>query len=83
MAQGALASLESPGSKPIACCNDAPNANYSLPTISDGVGPDARDDTWTAASTANAPDGRDLHTAVWTGSEMIVWGGASNAVVKS
>ena len=31
--------------------------------------------TWTATSTANAPDGRSLHTAVWTGSEMIVWGG--------
>src|SRR5205814_8237852 len=28
-----------------------------------------------ATSTANAPDGRQLHTAVWTGSEMIVWGG--------
>ena len=32
-------------------------------------------DTWTATSTANAPTGRDFHTAVWTGSEMIVWGG--------
>ena len=31
--------------------------------------------TWTATSTANAPDGRRIHTAVWTGSEMIVWGG--------
>ena len=31
--------------------------------------------TWTATSTANAPDGRSIHTAVWTGSEMIVWGG--------
>ena len=28
-----------------------------------------------ATSTTNAPSGRDLHTAVWTGSEMIVWGG--------
>jgi N-acetylneuraminic acid mutarotase len=32
-------------------------------------------DSWTATSTANAPDGRYHHTAVWTGSEMIVWGG--------
>jgi len=31
--------------------------------------------SWTATSTANAPDGRSSHTAVWTGSEMIVWGG--------
>ena len=28
-----------------------------------------------ATSTTNAPGGRDDHTAVWTGSEMIVWGG--------
>src|SRR4029079_10580035 len=33
------------------------------------------DDSWTATSTTNAPDGRYYHTAVWTGSEMIVWGG--------
>jgi N-acetylneuraminic acid mutarotase len=33
-------------------------------------------DTWTATSTANAPSARAGHTAVWTGSEMIVWGGA-------
>ena len=32
-------------------------------------------DTWTATSTTNAPIDRILHTAVWTGSEMIVWGG--------
>ena len=32
-------------------------------------------DSWTATSTTNAPAGRDYHTAVWTGSEMIVWGG--------
>jgi len=33
-------------------------------------------DTWTATSTgANVPDPRIEHTAVWTGTEMIVWGG--------
>ena len=32
-------------------------------------------DSWTATSTTNAPAGRSEHTAVWTGSEMIVWGG--------
>jgi len=35
-------------------------------------------DTWTATSTANAPSARHEHTAVWTGSEMIVWGGFTN-----
>src|SRR5439155_1230140 len=32
-------------------------------------------DSWTATSTTNAPDARERHTAVWTGSAMIVWGG--------
>src|SRR5439155_26389149 len=35
-------------------------------------------DSWTATSTTNAPDFRMDHTAVWTGSEMIVWGGGLN-----
>ena len=34
-------------------------------------------DSWTATSTI-APAGRWGHTAVWTGSEMIVWGGGAN-----
>ena len=33
--------------------------------------------SWTATSTTDAPDARDSHTAIWTGSEMIVWGGHS------
>jgi N-acetylneuraminic acid mutarotase len=32
-------------------------------------------DSWTTTSTTKAPDARQAHTAVWTGSEMIVWGG--------
>jgi N-acetylneuraminic acid mutarotase len=35
-------------------------------------------DSWVATSTANAPIGRSGHTAVWTGSEMIVWGGSAS-----
>jgi N-acetylneuraminic acid mutarotase len=34
-------------------------------------------DSWTVTSTANAPLARDVHTAVWTGSEMLVWGGVT------
>ena len=30
--------------------------------------------SWTATSTANAPAARAIHTAVWTGSEMVAWG---------
>src|SRR4029453_15321916 len=33
-------------------------------------------DTWTPTSTTGAPFGRTDHTAVWTGTRMIVWGGA-------
>jgi len=33
------------------------------------------EDTWTA--TAGPPDGRDNHTAIWTGTEMIIWGGGA------
>jgi N-acetylneuraminic acid mutarotase len=45
---------------------------YSLDT---GGRYDPSTDTWTATSIADAPSGRSYHTAVWTGNEMIVWGG--------
>lgn len=32
-------------------------------------------DTWAPISTVGAPSGCSGHTAVWTGTEMIVWGG--------
>jgi N-acetylneuraminic acid mutarotase len=35
-------------------------------------------DSWTAISTTDAPSARYWHTAVWTGSEVIVWGGVSD-----
>ena len=35
-------------------------------------------DSWIATSTTNAPSSREFHTAVWSGSEMIVWGGLGN-----
>jgi N-acetylneuraminic acid mutarotase len=48
--------------------------NYTLPAISDPSG-GCIGDTWTPTNLTGAPDGRVSHTAVWTGSEMIVWGG--------
>jgi hypothetical protein len=36
---------------------------------------DPRTDTWVSTSTDNAPDRRSSQSAVWTGTEMIVWGG--------
>ena len=35
--------------------------------------------SWTPSNTADAPDGRSIHTAVWTGSEMIIWGGEAGS----
>src|SRR6476620_1678572 len=52
----------------------APGGKYALPKISEGG---CIDDTWTA--TAGPPDARSSHTAIWTGSEMIVWGGLRSA----
>jgi N-acetylneuraminic acid mutarotase len=54
-----------------------PSANYTLPTIS-AAASECIDNTW--KPTAAAPTARDFHTAVWTGTEMIVWGGGSQGV---
>src|SRR4029077_7090596 len=56
-----------------------PNANYTLPAISDAV-TECTPDTCTATRTDNAPSGPESHTAVWTGSEMIIWGGFGNGM---
>src|SRR5262249_45392488 len=53
------------------------NANHTPPVIAIPSG-SCIDDSWMATSTTNAPDARSSHTAVWTGSEMIVWGGGTN-----
>ena len=36
---------------------------------------DPATDTWTVTLTENGPQSRKFHTAVWTGSSMLVWGG--------
>jgi hypothetical protein len=38
---------------------------------------DPATDTWTTVSMVGAPSARESHTAVWTGSKMVVWGGWS------
>ncbi|HEX8947660.1 MAG TPA: hypothetical protein VF790_01790, partial [Dissulfurispiraceae bacterium] len=40
-------------------------------------------DAWAALPTVNAPSARVAHTAVWTGTEMIVWGGVDGYVTKT
>jgi hypothetical protein len=48
---------------------------YKLPEIS--VATACADDTWTATTTVNGPEARETRSAVWTGSEMIIWGGGN------
>jgi len=58
-----------------------PGSGYRLPTISEGGG--CVEDTWTATNSDNVPLARESHTAVWTGSEMIVWGGFSPSALNT
>jgi N-acetylneuraminic acid mutarotase len=55
------------------------NSTYVLPTISDAT-TGCTPNTWTITTTAHAAPNRLSHTAVWTGSEMIVWGGRGDGV---
>ena len=45
------------------------------PTLNSGGRYNPVTDTWTPMSTLNAPSARLVHSAIWTGTEMIVWGG--------
>ena len=49
----------------------------AVPAFDTGAIYDPATDAWTAVTTLGAPDGRRHHVAVWTGTEMIVWGGAT------
>jgi N-acetylneuraminic acid mutarotase len=44
-------------------------------TLNSGARYNPASNTWTPISNVGAPSGRYTHSAVWTGSEMIVWGG--------
>jgi hypothetical protein len=57
------------------------SANYTLPVIARPSGV-CTDDMWTPTTLTNAPSARDSHAAVWTGSEMIVWGGSAGPGVN-
>jgi N-acetylneuraminic acid mutarotase len=50
---------------------DFPSGTY----LNTGAVYDPSADSWTQTSTSNAPSAREQHTAVWTGSRMIIWGG--------
>src|SRR5438270_6484019 len=42
---------------------------------------DRADNTWTGTTTANVPDARWGHSAIWTGTEMIIWAGTNGSNV--
>jgi len=50
------------------------NLNLGIPR-SDGARYNPTSNTWTPMSSVNAPTGRALALGVWTGTELIVWGG--------
>src|SRR5438067_7410575 len=60
----------------------AVSAKYRLPVLAGPHG-GCTDDTWTPTSLTNAPAARSAHTAVWTGSEMIVWGGSNGTPLNT
>ena len=52
------------------------NSVYGFNYFNDGARYDPAGNSWTAVTTNGAPAARSQHTAVWNGSEMIVWGGS-------
>ena len=52
--------------------------NGMLGLLATGGRYDATLDTWASTSSSSAPQRRHCHTAVWTGTRMIVWGGSSD-----
>jgi N-acetylneuraminic acid mutarotase len=62
------------GSKMIAWggCTGSP---FCDTPVAGGAAYDPAGDSWTAVSATNAPEPRFDHEAVWTGQEMILWGG--------
>jgi len=43
--------------------------------LNTGARYDPQTDSWTSMSTTGAPAGRKNHVGVWTGTEMMIWGG--------
>ncbi len=46
--------------------------------LNDGWRYDPVGDAWATMTSTNAPSARFGHTAIWTGSKMVVWGGVAN-----
>lgn len=53
-------------------------SSFTAPPENSGGRYQPATDQWTPTTLSNAPTARATHTAVWTGIEMIVWGGAND-----
>src|SRR5262249_12469810 len=60
----------------------AVSTTYMLPAIS-SPSVNCTDNTWTPTSPTGAPNARIEHTAIWTGAEMIVWGGYNGSYLNT
>jgi N-acetylneuraminic acid mutarotase len=49
--------------------------DISLNLVNTGGRYNPQTDTWSATTTVGVPAARDFHAAVWTGNEMLVFGG--------
>ena len=58
---------------------DTRQNNYPRPILRDGAAYNPVTDAWRAVSTANAPSNRVDAAMVWTGNEMLVWGGTTDS----
>jgi len=63
------------GSRMIVWGGAGPSAINNAIALNNGGRYNPADDTWTPTSMGTVPTGRSAHTAVWTGNELIVWGG--------
>ena len=50
--------------------------------LGDGACYNPNNDTWTSISTIGAPSGRFYFPPIWTGNEMIVWGGNAGGILS-
>ena len=61
-------------------CTCCPGATKELQT---GGLYDPQTDSWSSTSISGAPSARSGHSAVWTGTHMVVWGGDISAAVNT
>jgi serine/threonine protein kinase len=60
-----------------------PNTNVGLVYFNDGARYNPQTDIWTPMNINGAPTGRVTTQAIWTGKEMLVWGGVNDAIASS